>query len=139
MMALFQYTNKKVGSQDYFDKIKKLRIFFISSKNKIQISVREENIPCQESMSRLLSYFLNSFKKILIHVITSELINKFVVIDLFSCVVSNHIWIDNNLFFLSFILWNLLYLWLVSSCFGVVMNVVLLLWMMIHVQLRVGK
>ena len=124
-MALFQCTNKRVGNQDYFDKMKKLRIFFISSENKIQISMREENISGQESMGRLLSYFLNSLKKILIHMITSKLINKLVVVNLFSCVVSNHIWIDNNFLLLSFVLWNLLYLWLVLGCFGVVISVFL--------------
>lgn len=127
MMALFQYTNKMVGSQDYLGYKIKLRILFISCENKIQISMREENISGQESMSRFLSDFLNSLKKILIHMIASKLINKFHIIDFFSCVVSNHIWIDNNFLFFSFVLLNLLYLWFVLSCFRVFFS--LMMWL----------
>jgi len=44
MMDPCQYTNKMVGNQDYLINDKMLRIFLKGCKNKVQISMREENI-----------------------------------------------------------------------------------------------
>ena len=47
-------------------------------------------------MRALFSDFLDSFQKILIHMIASKLVNKLVIINFLSGIVSNHVRIDNN-------------------------------------------
>lgn len=103
-----------------------LRVFFISSKNKIQIPMREENISCKESMRLFISDFFNSFKQCFVHMITSELINEFIVIDLFSCGIGNHVRVNNNLF-IRFVLWILVYLWFILFAFNGMMSMLVLM------------
>lgn len=82
-------------------------VFFKGRENDIQISVREENISGQIFMGWLFGQFLDSAYEVFVQVIASKFFDKFVVVNLFSGGVGDHVRVDDDLFFLSWLLFVL--------------------------------
>ena len=62
--------------------------------------MREENISGEVLVSRLFGKFLDSGKKIFVHVVAAKLLNKLIVVDFFPCGIGDHVRVNNDLFFL---------------------------------------
>ena len=60
----------------------------------------EENISGQVLVGWLFGKFLDSGKKIFVHVVAAELFDQLIVIDLLSCGIGDHVRVNNDLFFL---------------------------------------
>lgn len=80
----------------------------------------KENLSGQEFVKWFVGYLLNSCQYLLANVMTSELVYKFFVIDLFSSIVSNHVWVNDKVFLFYLIDICLLYLWLLWLLLAVI-------------------
>ena len=75
--------------------------------------MREENVSSQVLMGWLFGNFLDPCHKFFVQVVAAELFNQFIVIDLLSCVVGDHVRVDDDLFFFNWMYDILFCLWFI--------------------------